>query len=173
MLGIDIVDLNDPKLKERGPRSLKLIQHSQDQLIEDSNLFWILWAAKEAVFKCHREAINFSPSSIPIILKKMDDQIGFESDSFSGKVEITKDYILAICSDNLNAVEYQIIESDSVMLGDSTRNEIQEFFKSKNSQFEIGSDDLNLPVILPSKEPISISHHGRFGAFLFPTTLTN
>ena len=56
MPGIDLIDLNDPLLRERGENALRLITHEDDEL-PDSLGFWYLWTAKEAVFKQKRELI--------------------------------------------------------------------------------------------------------------------
>ena len=69
MLGIDIVDLKDPSFKERSDRTIDLIKNSEDVHIDHPHLFWLFWSAKEAIFKCRREPINFSPSKIPVKVK--------------------------------------------------------------------------------------------------------
>ncbi|MEM7298033.1 MAG: 4'-phosphopantetheinyl transferase superfamily protein, partial [Bacteroidota bacterium] len=173
VLGIDIVDLSDPKLQERNKRSLKLILCEKDQLIDHENVFWLLWAAKEAVFKCHREAFNFSPTSIPIQFYSEFDELRFSSDSFQGILIINSEYILAVCANDLDLIDHQTVTLENGANGDNMRSEIIEFFKEKELNFEMGSDELNLPILLPSNEPISISHHGKFGAFAYPKSLLN
>ena len=95
-LGIDIVDLHDPKIRDRSERSMKLIQHEDDQLIDHPHIFWLLWSAKEAIFKCEREPKNFSPTSISVQLADKEEGISFTTERFDGKVIITDEYILAI-----------------------------------------------------------------------------
>ena len=170
MLGIDIVDLNDPKLKERNERSLDLIKNPKDQMILHPQVYWLLWSAKEAVFKCLRETINFSPTSIPIQLEVENGEITFKSNTIEGEIRVTKDYILALCSDDLSQTQHKIIKKTTIIDGDMLRDEIKNHLA--NEQVEIGSDDLNLPILLPSKEAISISHHGNYGAFIYPTSIT-
>jgi phosphopantetheinyl transferase len=65
MLGIDIVDIKDPSFKERNSRTLDLISNPDDVSIEHPHIFWILWSAKEAAFKCKREPLNFAPKKNP------------------------------------------------------------------------------------------------------------
>lgn len=170
MLGIDIVDLHDPVLKERDERSLRFIKHPADTVIEHDQIYWLLWSAKEAVFKCLREANNYSPTSIPVIMEETDGKIIFTSNHLEGEINITSDYILAICSDNLKKIQFEIIKATSTVDSDSLRKEINDYFKELNVQ--IGSDDLNLPILLPSEDPISISHHRNYGAFAFPSEIT-
>ncbi|MEQ9466210.1 MAG: 4'-phosphopantetheinyl transferase superfamily protein [Ekhidna sp.] len=170
MLGIDIVDLEDPKLRERDDRSLDLIRNKEDILIDHPNQFWLLWSAKEAIFKCKREPINYSPSKIPIKLKKEDDHITFESDGIKGEIHDAKDYILAICGD-LDKIDYQIFTKKNSNWSEGIRFMVIDFFREKGLDYHIGSDDLNLPVIEPARELISITHHGRYGAVAFPKNI--
>lgn len=172
-LGIDIVDLNDHQLKKRDERAMKLVINSKDKTIEHPLLYWILWSAKEAIFKCYREAWNFSPTQIPVALSETDGVIFFSSKDLQGKIEISDSYILAICSDDLEMVEYEIINTDRKSNGTTIRENIISFFNAKNIDISIGSDDLNLPILLPNKDPISVSHHYHWSAFAYPKGLAN
>ena len=165
MLGIDIVDLSDPQFKSRDKRSLKLILNKGDQLIEHEQIFWLLWCAKEAVFKCHREDIDFSPTSIPI---QINNELEFNSGNSSGRIEIRSEYILAVCSDNLDNIQYEVVKDRKRVNSKNLREIISKFILNNNLGESLGSDSLGLPIILPSEQEISISHHGRFGAFAFP-----
>jgi hypothetical protein len=170
MLGIDIIDLSDPLLKERNNRTLELIKSSNDHLIEHSNIFWLLWSAKEAVFKCKREPLVFDPKSIAVTLKSEADQVSFQSGKIEGSIVQTAEYILAICSDKFSNLSFEVYKEENKSLTNQLRLHIDEFFKKHNLEIEIGSDDLNLPILLPSMEPISITHHGKFGAFAYPSS---
>ncbi len=170
MLGIDIFDLQDLQVKHRTNRSLRLIQCPNDILINHPQLFWLLWTAKEAVYKCHRKEIDFSPTDIPIHLKN-ESTISFSSNRIYGKTVVTNDYILSVCSDDLTKINYQIFKNENGVTSQSIRNEINLFFKNKYVSAKVGSDVLNLPIALPFKQPISISHHRNYGAFAFPRSI--
>ncbi|MEO9482447.1 MAG: 4'-phosphopantetheinyl transferase superfamily protein [Ekhidna sp.] len=170
MLGIDIVDLKDPSFKERDDRTLDLVKSSDDVLIEHPHLFWILWSAKEAVFKCRREPINFSPSKIPIQISNENGEITFQSNKIKGRITLKDEYIIAICGD-LDQTEYHVFEKRDNNWSEGIRFMIIEYFRELEHDYHIGSDDLNLPIIEPSKQEISISHHGRYGAVAFPKSL--
>lgn len=170
MLGIDIVDIHDPSFKERDARALDLIQNDQDVMLEHPHVFWLLWSAKEAVFKCRREPLNFSPTKIPIVLKEQDGVITFQSADLSGEVMVNDQYILAICGD-LSSLEYHVFEKQDDNWSEGIRFMIIEYFREKGLDYHVGSDDLNLPIMGPDKSPISISHHGRFGAVIYPKSL--
>lgn len=170
MIGIDIVDLKDPSFKERSERTLDLIKNEKDILIEHPCLFWILWSAKEAVFKCKREPLNFAPKKIPVVITEKNGHVTFHSGNIKGKVEITDEFILSICGDLENST-YETFEKPDNNWSEGIRFMIIEFFREKNLDYHIGSDDLNLPIIEPAKKEISISHHGRYGAVAFPKSL--
>ena len=170
MLGIDIVDLKDPLLKERDDRSLQKIKNEEDTTIKHKQLFWLLWSAKEAVFKFYREPLNFSPTNIPIQLKEDDGKISFKSNQAEGIITVTPEYILALCG-NLEDLDYHIFEKKDNDWSHGIRKMILEYFKGKGKEYQIGSDDLNLPVIHPPQSVISISHHGRYGAVAYSKKL--
>lgn len=171
MLGIDIVDLKDPQLKKRNERALKLISNQKDKLTEHPNIYWLLWAAKEAVFKCRREAFNFSPTQIPVQFSVVEGEILFASKELLGKMKVTDSYILAVCSDEPEVVADKIFKTKEISGSNSVRQAIVDYFRDLGIDVSIGSDDLNLPVLLPSKEPISISHHNHWSAFAYPKTI--
>lgn len=172
-LGIDIVDLSDPQLHKRDHRALKLVLNSEDQTIDHPQLYWLLWSAKEAVFKCHREAWNFAPTQIPIKFSEIDGAISFTSNEIEGKIEMTDEYILAICSDNLAEIEYEILNTNEIGSGIMVREAVVASFKDMNIDISIGADDLNLPILLPGNEPISISHHHHWSAFAYAKAITH
>ncbi|GAB4240718.1 MAG: hypothetical protein Tsb0034_17340 [Ekhidna sp.] len=171
--GIDIVDLSDPKLKPRDQRALNKILHQEDLVPDHPYIYWLLWSAKEAVFKSNREAINFAPTLIPIALELVSDSIHFTCKNLKGNIVVNDQYILAVCADDPESINYQTFIDNDGMSGEALRNKIIQFFSEKKLTFDMGSDELNLPILLPSNTPISISHHGIYGAFAYPKSLLN
>jgi len=172
MLGIDIVDLTDIRSKDRTERSLRLITSNKDQTIKHPKLFWLLWAAKEAIYKCRREEIDFSPTSIPVEINMNEEgDLFFQSKELEGLLQIEKHYVLAVCANKLSEIDYQVLKRSQNVTSMNLRNEIVTYFNKKNKLVEIGSDALNLPVLLPSNEPISISHHNHLGAFAYSRSI--
>ncbi len=170
MLGIDIVDLKDPALKERNKRSLDLIKNDKDVYTDHPYLFWLLWSAKEAAFKYHREPINFAPTNIPIEININEKDIHFKSNNLSGKIIVEEEYIVAICGD-LDEIDYHVFEKKDKDWSSGIRKMIVDFFTSKGKEYTVGADELNLPLVEPVKSKISISHHGRYGAMAFSKSL--
>ena len=103
--------------------------------------------------------------------KDREGNLSFHSEELKGSFEITDHFILAVCAENLNAIDYQVLKSDPNMNSINVREEIIRFFTKKNKAVKIGSDDLNLPILLPSKSSISISHHNHLGAFAYPKSI--
>lgn len=170
MLGIDIVDLKDPSLRDRTDRTLRFVKNENDVLIDHPNAFWVLWAAKEAIFKCRREAHNFTPTQIPVQLESTADGITFTSNELQGKVIVNENYILALCGD-LNDMAHEVYTHRDKNWSEGIRKMIIDSFREKGHDYYIGSDELNLPILEPSKEEISISHHARYGAVAYPKKL--
>ncbi|SNS58787.1 4'-phosphopantetheinyl transferase superfamily protein [Ekhidna lutea] len=169
-IGIDIVDLGDPLLQERTERTLNMIKSDGDEIIDHPLLFWLLWSAKEAVFKCKREPLNFAPSNILIKINQENESISFESDGIRGRFEITDNYIIALCG-NLDEIDHHVFVKTKDDWSEGIRFMIIEFFRENGMDYHIGSDELNLPIIEPDKKEISISHHGRYGAVAYPKSL--
>ena len=164
MIGIDITDLHDSLFHNRNVRSLNLILHKNDGLIEHENIFWLLWTAKEAVFKQRRKDDTFNPKSAPIQLIEKGESITFESQCGNGFFEITVNYILAIAYSIEHVPCYKVIQITSNNPNKEVRQElIQDLSPGQN----LSTDDLGLPIIHPNLHPVSFSHHGRFAAYAF------
>lgn len=171
-LGIDIVDLKDEKLRKRDDRALKLIINNADVLLLHKHIFWLLWAAKEAVFKCKRECNHFTPKDIPIVLSENEKSIIFKSNELEGSIHVNDECVMAIAAEKLSSVAYHVFENQVKSDSQNTRKAILDFFKNKKMNLEIGTDAHDLPVLLPSGEPITISHHGSWSAFAYPAHIS-
>ncbi|MEM9895795.1 MAG: hypothetical protein AAF789_05450, partial [Bacteroidota bacterium] len=82
-----------------------------------------------------------------------------------------EDLLIAICSDNLEKVDYTILRSAVRITSKDVRASIRHFLSGVSKDVSLGVDNLGLPVVLPSHEPLSISHENYFGAFAFPNWL--
>lgn len=170
MLGADIIDLNDPLLRERNDRSFGLIRYPQDQPIPHPQLFWLLWTAKEAVFKANREIIAFSPTKISINLKDQEGGIIFHSGHLTGSFEISHDYILALVSSKKEDVTLKVYKEDTENWSVLIRQKLESHLEEMGVEHKIVSDKNGLPILSPGDIPISFSHHGKYGAFAYPTS---
>ncbi len=168
MIGIDVVDLKDPLIKSRDPETFRFIVHTNDQveLIRSHPFgFWIIWTAKESVFKALRKDIRFDPLQIPVQFSASDTEyFTFQSGTFRGKVHVGNKYVLACCGE----VTYKVAERKSSAPSMEVRTLlIQDYRRETNQVTTIGSFD-KMPVLLPSGMPVSFSHHGRFLAYAYP-----
>ena len=69
MIGIDIVDINDVLLRPRTREDMRFIKAKGDNYPEDLDpilVYWIVWSAKEAIFKSKRQLKPFDPKLITI-----------------------------------------------------------------------------------------------------------
>ncbi len=163
MIGIDIVDLNDPLLKSR-ENSLRLISHPQDK-IKHNTSFWHLWCSKEAVFKVHRNIQPFSPTYIPILFSSNSN---FHSDEVKGSVSPSNNYVCSIASTKEN-YHYEIFECETSNPSLEIRTLIKQWFKNTHITTSVVKDVHGLPMLSHNQSPISISHHGKYLAFAYLT----
>lgn len=155
--GIDIVDLNDPLLKVRGARPQALITHPDDAYFEHPNIFWFLWSAKEAVFKSRREKVSFAPKSIPVtILIDNNKNIVFHTEKQNGIFEWDDNFILAVTQHQQYKMYFRTKTNWKTRIRAAIQNE---------TGSTIGTDEYGLPFLRNTKLPISISHHGDYGAY--------
>lgn len=162
MIGIDIIDLSDPQLKKRTERTFRLIEHSADRYPVHDLAFWLLWTAKEAIFKCQRQPITFSPSQIPVQIKEKQAHVyTFQSGIILGQTLINPQLILSICG-NQSLPEFRVFYHKQAATKEFVRVKIeQELMKDQY----LGADELGLPIIQPEQKTLSISHHHRYAAF--------
>jgi len=168
MIGIDIVDLSDPLFRERTNRSLDLISSEDDQFIDHPKLFWLLWSAKEAVFKTKRKITAFAPKNIPIALRKEGGKIKFESGGIEGEILVGEKSIFSIAGDN-QAFDYSVVNEKSDNWSTTIRNRITSHFSEKGISATVSKSG-QLPM-LNDRLPISITHHGEFAAFAYPKSI--
>jgi phosphopantetheinyl transferase (holo-ACP synthase) len=114
LIGVDIVDLTDPLLKPRSRKELRFISHPNDHCPKDigeETLYWLLWAAKEAIFKAERQNQAFSPKEIEVIYsKKVGDRLLYSGrwvNEINGYSILKKDNIISVATTaNIEAVKW-------------------------------------------------------------------
>lgn len=168
MVGIDVIDLTDPLLKGR-EKALRFILHSEDTFPDIDSIFWIIWTAKEAIFKSKREIKSFDPKQIQVTIFQSGNQIHFSSNQIAGKVLIETDRVIAIAQQANNLISHQVIEKSTANHSQEVRRCIEEHFhQEKSIKLAVSKDANGLPILDYRKLPISISHHGRFLSFAYP-----
>ena len=164
MLGIDIVDLADPLIRTRRS-ALRFISNKGDEYPETENIFWILWAAKEAVFKVDRIVTSFQPKQIAVKLQYSKGGFCFSSEDISGYILVDSSKIIAVAYQNNLEVAIQIFQKDVNDWSRAIRNELHQFFARKNLDVRLSKCPQGLPIL--NDQPLSFSHHGKFGAFAY------
>ncbi len=169
MIGIDLVDLTDPLLKPRDHRTLQLITHPLDQYDPQDHIFWLLWTAKESIFKCRRKIEPFDPKSIPIKIQKSETSFRFQSEDISGHFIIEVNRILAVCSLDNTPFNYSIWKRVKINPSEDVRERALLLLNANANQL-ITKDENDLPCLSESLLPLSFTHHGKYCGLAYPIT---
>ena len=167
MIGIDIVDIKDPLLHLRTADHLRFIKAKGDQYPENIDpilLYWIVWSAKEAVFKSKRQLKSFDPKLITVVFS---NNLYFSSKQLSGTVEATSNYVVATTAPPSMELMHQIWKNYQKASSQKIiRERIIAYFKPLNTRFTLDENQLPLLCVSEEKEfPISLTHHGNYLAF--------
>ena len=167
MIGIDIVDIKDPLLHLRTADHLRFIKAKGDQYPENIDpilLYWIVWSAKEAVFKSKRQLKSFDPKLITVIFS---NDLHFSSKKLLGTVETTPSYVVATAAPPSMELMHQIwMNHQKASSQKIIRARIIAYFKPLNIRFTLDENQLPLLCVNEEKEfPISLTHHGNYLAF--------
>ena len=167
MIGIDIVDLKDPLLHPRTADHLRFIKAKGDQYPENTDpilLYWIVWSAKEAIFKSKRQLKSFNPKLITVVFS---NNLYFSSKQLSGTVEATSNYVVATAAPPSMELMHQIwMNYQKASSQKIIRERIIAYFKPLNTRFTLDENQLPLLCVNEEKEfPISLTHHGNYLAF--------
>lgn len=175
MVGIDIVDHSDPLLRTRDERAFRLIRHPEDVNTSppaDIEMnFWLFWAAKESVFKNHRDLKRFDPKVIPIQIMKQEGRYHFHSDKVRGTITQNHDFTLSVCTalSSLDQTYYQFFnflgEDQSLKIRELTSRYLSD---TTDSEVKISSDDSGLPIAIFDSHPhkLTFTHHYRYMGFI-------
>ncbi len=167
MIGIDIVDIKDSLFHPRTADHLRYIKAKGDQYpenIDPTLLYWIVWSAKEAIFKSKRQLILFNPKLITVVFSNNSH---FSSKDLVGTVETTPNYVVATAAPPSMEVMQQIwMNHQKASSQKIIRARIIAYFKPLNIRFTLDENQLPLLCVNEEKEfPISLSHHGNYIAF--------
>ena len=167
MIGIDIVDIKDSLFHPRTADHLRFIKAKSDHYpenIDPNLLYWIVWSAKEAVFKSKRQLKSFDPKLITVVFS---NDLHFSSKQLSGIVEATPNYVVATAAPPLMELMHQIwLNNQKAPSRKIIRKKIIAYFKPLNITLTLDKKQLPLLVVNEEKEfPISLTHHGNYMAF--------
>lgn len=184
-LGNDVVDLNEaPKNGEAYYARLTsyALNHSELKLLrqDDHLTLRLIWAIKEASYKSSNKTGNlrkFNPKDFIVDLiegsgKHVSGYVTHENSKLNFRGKVADDFIHIVAYRNLQNVIFQEGEipiSGSLKQSTAVRNLIQE---AVEGDFCIQKDVNGIPWMICSdrkRTEISLSHHGRFGAWAIAT----
>lgn len=172
-LGNDIVDLKVDA--EIHPRFLSRILHPVEKTLypglSEARFIWVIWAAKEAAFKAHRQGPDPVGFLIPRqwLVDLQLNKVFFGDEEYWITFESNSEYVMATaCSEN-KTFRSQVISSESelnhaqqISLAQSLRNGLFE-------EFDLEKDKGGIPIlrVKGQRRPYSLTHHGRHLAIAY------
>ena len=184
MLGNDIIDLHYTKLNTDWTRSGWLnkvcTQEEQDDIYKSDNPFlrtWRIWSMKESAYKIaiqkgYRHALN--PTKF--ITSISNDKYGivhYDNEKIITNTETNKEFIYTIGSEEKSdlALAYSGFVTDLDVLKQSLLIRISNSYSYDHKKLEIRSNKNRVPAVYYANQPlhfyISMSHHGKYGAYTF------
>ena len=169
MIGIDVIDLTDPLLQNR-KNAMRFILHPEDCYPENAQSFWLLWAAKEAIFKAKRESLTFDPRRFPVEITPHKEKYGLQTDSFRGELFVTPNAILAVVNNkNSKKPVFEMLEAHDGASPMKVREALEQHLKKmKLIDTKVITSADRMSVLSHNNLPVSFSHHGRYMAFAYP-----
>lgn len=180
MIGNDIIDLR--AVRERSPQHwqryrAKTMTTAEQELLAQyraNNLdIWLAWAVKESVYKLEfpmEQERYFAPKQIQILAFDPKNQQGSAQGKFAiypFEIHFGESFLHALTwSANTPKPDFEPIIIAHHSLSDHLSNALYKKFAGQLLRYE----RLPFPHFIMEKEriiPVSMSHHGRWGAFAF------
>ncbi|SOD79197.1 4'-phosphopantetheinyl transferase family protein [Spirosoma fluviale] len=197
MIGNDIVDLalakRESNWRRRGYLDKIFTPHEQ-QLIHSANdpdqLVWLLWSMKESAYKLAvRRTGNriFAPSKIGCHLSEPASETVtgdvFYHEAYRTKSVMTPQYIstVAFAANAMPRYTQVIVPFGTTDYGthqyqirEQIRQHVSGLFDTPEQEILISKDSIGVPLLTVGNSvsiPLSISHHGLYGAFAIGPSL--
>lgn len=184
MIGNDIVDFDVAKKQSnwRRPRYLDKIFTEKEQYYitnseNKSQTVWRLWSMKEAAYKLYTR-LNpsrfYNPKAFECRLNASAGSVRFLNFECYVESKITSDYVLSEARLIQNKITSEVLAFQDENLKNQSKHLRKKLLDSVAVDFKISRDDLHfrkdefgIPTINfnSNKMQISLTHHGRFGAF--------
>lgn len=196
MIGNDIVDLSqarqDSNWQRRGFLDKVFTEHEQ-QLIRSASdpeiMIWALWSMKESAYKAViRETGQrfFAPQKLVCSLKKscagvLKGHVSYQK-TYSTTSMVTTRYVASVASlaDMTQSVNPVVVtlpctdyQHQHRIIYDQLIRYYSTYFSVPESQIRVQKNKAGVPTLVvhdssqkPINRPISLSHHGHYGAFV-------
>lgn len=180
MVGNDIVDIAQAKKDSnwQRPRFLdKLFTLNEQQTIHASNhpflMVWRLWSMKEAAYKLYTQfnpSRFYNPKGFECEINEKRGVVRFKNFHCYVETKIASDYIISEARLESKSMTSKVIEFKNrkpKLQSEAIRKEALKFLNLHDENARIVSSKFNIPAleINSEKTPISLSHHGNYGAF--------
>ncbi len=180
-IGNDIVDLNLAKTQSNWQRKgfvEKLFtKEEQKEILCAKKPFlkvWLFWSMKEAAYKCYTQEFQerfFSPLKFSCItLNDSSGTVTIGLRKYHIKYKITNNYIHAVAQE----VFSKKMVKELFFIDNSKQQSkiiIQKILYHFDNDVQLQKNTIGIPLLFQNNKAlpiaISISHHGKYGAFVF------
>ncbi|MDO1502113.1 4'-phosphopantetheinyl transferase superfamily protein [Winogradskyella maritima] len=185
MIGNDIVDLKLAQSQSnwKRPRYLDKIFTRKEQgyitnSTEKEQMVWRLWSMKESAYKLYTQCYPsrfYNPKRFECYIEKQSGTVKFKDFECYVNSKITEDYVLSEASFEKKSMTSKVLQFENESVKTKSRILKAKVLKSvtqahsiPKKQFEILKDNFGIPSIDlgTHKLNLSLSHHGRFGAYV-------
>lgn len=195
MIGNDIVDLDHARRESNWRRKgflAKVFTGHEQQLIQSASepdtMVWLLWSMKESAYKVIARETSlrfFAPQQLVCQLTKAESNRAegsiFYQKMYATRSVITTNYVAstAFSTDVAQPFTHEIVTFDqtdyphqSAQIRERIKQHYVALFPNVESNVSIPKDTMGTPTLQISdlsgktiNKPISLSHHGQYGAF--------
>lgn len=190
MIGNDIVDLAQAQKESNWRRKGyvdKVFTPHEQQLIctasDPDRMVWLLWSMKESAYKIavrYSGKRRFAPLKLACYLTDMNTKnakgIVFSEAEYLTQSSLTEQYIATVATSKNNSPKHTIVPLKEIdypyqhhILWQKVKQQCALALSLPEEKIYFYRDEVDAPwVVLSSakKIPLSLSHHGRFGAFV-------
>lgn len=192
MIGNDIVDLRQASRESNWRRKGyvdKLFTHHEQQLIHHATnpdrMVWLLWSMKESAYKLAVRQTKdrvFAPVKLECSLTESAEETAegyvLYGEGYQTRSLITSRYIATVAfAINTSPAYSQVItpfdttdyQNHSDLLRQKIKHHSAALLQTSEQKIHIDKDRLGVPVLTTGASttiPISISHHGYYGAYV-------
>ena len=188
MIGNDIVDLKqaakDSNWKRRGFLD-KVFTTEEQQLIfsakDKDQMVWLLWTMKEAAYKAHLQKTEipfFNPKKIRCqLVSETEGFVSVFKAKYQTKSILTEDWIHTQTVSEENTFGFSdcfLVDAlSNISQSEVVRQKLVAYYSATyeivQSDIKIVKNSFGIPILKirnqTLKKSLSLSHHGRFGAF--------
>lgn len=184
MVGNDIVDISEAKRTSnwQRPRFLeKLFTNNEQGIIKNApNPFlkvWQLWSMKEAAYKLYTQLYPskfYNPKGFACFMKEDFGIVKFKTFQCYVTTQITSEYIISEARLNQECMTSKVIKFENKNPQKQSKTIRKALIETGIDRFDISTEQVKIlsskygipSLQIPSKiVPLSITHHGYYGAF--------